>query len=199
MKTLREFGLIILTIFVLSSPAQAQNVSDNNNAGQSKTDGNAEVQRVLEQLSAAGSSEQDLNALIAELGDLQIRQIFLWVLRERLDEQTVEPQSTPLMARIESKLEPVRDNLLNTITALPRIIDIPVFLFNSFNEGRGSLHFVFVIVALLAIYLVAYIAERLVDALLRKSLAKSSKDAPRSRINALVTQCNSLLSNIVPL
>ena len=197
MKTFCAFGLIVLTILVLSLPAQAQSAVRNAIAGQSATADDTDAQLVLDQLSASGSSGQDLNALVAELSDAQIRQIFLSVLRERLDEQTVEPQSTPLMARIESKLEPVRDNLLNTITALPRIIDIPVFLFNSFNEGRGSLHFVFVIVALLAIYLVAYIAERLVDALLRKSLAKSSKDAPRSRINALVTQCNSLLSNIV--
>lgn len=197
MKRFCSFGLIVLTILVLSLPAHAQSAVRNTIAGQSATAGDADVQLVLDQLSASGSSEQDLNALVAQLSDAQIRQIFLSVLRERLDEQTVEQQSTTLMVQIESKMEPVRDNLLNTITALPHIIDIPVFLFNSFNEGVSSLHFVLVIGALLAIYLVAYIAERLVDAPLRISLAKSSKDASRSRINALVTQCNSFLSNIV--
>ena len=95
MKSFRAFGLIILTIFVLATAAQAQSVLGISNTAQPATGGDAEAQRVLDQLSATGSSEQDLNALVAQLSDLQIRQIFLTVLRERLDDQTVEPQSAP--------------------------------------------------------------------------------------------------------
>ena len=77
MKTFRAFGLAILTIIVLSTAAQAQSVLGNSDAGQPSTAGDAEAQRVLDQLSASGSSEQDLNALVAQLSDPQIRQIFL--------------------------------------------------------------------------------------------------------------------------
>lgn len=197
MKTFRAIGLTILTIFVLLTPAQAQNVSGDRNAGQSTTVGDAEAQRVLDQLSATGASEQDLNALVAELSDLQIRQIFLTVLRERLDEQTIEQKPTPFFARFDSKLEIVRDNLLIAITAAPKLFDIPVFLFDAFNKGQSSFHFAFVIVAVLAIFVIAYVAERLVDALLPKWLNKLPNDADRGRVNKLVNRCNSFLSDIV--
>jgi small-conductance mechanosensitive channel len=197
MKTFRAFVLIILTFFAMSAVAQAQSVLGSSNAGPSATIEDAEAQRVLDQLSASGASERDLNASVAELSDVQIRQIFLTVLRERLIEQTAEPQSEQLFARFDSNLELVRDNLLITVSALPKVIDIPVFLFESFNEGRGSFHILFVIIGVLAFYIVAYVVERLVDTLLQKRMATSPIGSPRSRINQVVSHCNGFLTNIV--
>ncbi|MCZ6588494.1 MAG: mechanosensitive ion channel [Alphaproteobacteria bacterium] len=197
MKTLQAFGLVIITILVFATAVQAQIVPGYSVTGQSAAGGDTDAQRVLDQLSASGSSEQDLNALVAQLSDTRIRQIFLTVLRERLDEQTVKPQSAPVFAQLDSKLELIRDNLILTLKALPRVVNIPKFLFDSFNQGKSSFHIVFVIVAILVIYLIAYVGERLVDAGLRKWLTKSPNDAPRSRINKLVNHCNNFLSNIV--
>jgi small-conductance mechanosensitive channel len=197
MKTIQAFGLIVFTILVFATAVQAQNVLGTGNAGHASSGGDAETQHVLDQLSATGSSEQDQNALIAQLSDLQIRQIFLTVLHDRLDDRAVGPQSAPFFAGFDSKLELVRKNLIFTLNALPRIVTIPSFLFDSFNKGKTSLHIVFVIVATLAAYLIAYVGERFVDAVLRRWMAKSPNDASSSRINTLVSHCNAFLSNIV--
>ena len=187
MKTLRAFVLIILTIFSLSAVAQAQSVLGASNASPSTSSGDAEVQRVLDQLSASGSTEQDLNALVAELNDAQIRQIFLIVLRERLIDQPTKPQSEPLFARFDSRLELVRENLLNAIKSSPRVIEVPGFLFESFNKGRGSFQIIFVMVAVLAIFALAYTAERLVDVVMRKWLARPLHALAKSSTIATVS------------
>ncbi|MGR8949120.1 MAG: mechanosensitive ion channel family protein [Gammaproteobacteria bacterium] len=197
MKTLRAFVLIILTIFSLSAVAQAQSVLGASNASPSTSSGDAEVQRVLDQLSASGSTEQDLNALVAELNDAQIRQIFLIVLRERLIDQPIKPQSEPLFARFDSRLELVRENLLNAIKSSPRVIEVPGFLFESFNKGRGSFQIIFVMVAVLAIFALAYTAERLVDVVMRKWLARPPNGTQASRVGQVINHCNSFLTSLI--
>jgi len=51
MEKFQAISLIILTILVLSTAAQAQSVLGNSNTGQMTTGGDAEAQRVLDQLS----------------------------------------------------------------------------------------------------------------------------------------------------
>jgi small-conductance mechanosensitive channel len=199
MKTFSAFALIVLAIFVLSAPVQAQSRLPGVSGSDPATAGAADTQSVLDQMSAGGLSEADLNALVVQLSDEQIRQVFLTVLRERLGEPTVEPESTPLFARVDSKLRRLRQNLGTAISALPRVVEVPAFLFDSFNLARGPFHIVLVIVAVLAIYLIAYVAERLVGTLMQKWMAKPPSDAARSRMNKVVSECNNFLTGIVRL
>ncbi len=198
MKTFYAFVLIALAIFIFSAPAQAQRLPGVS-TGAPAAVGTADAQSVLEQLSASGLSDADLNALVAQLNDAQIRQIFLTVLRERLGEQAVAPETEPLFERFDRKAALMRTNLGHALAALPRVAEAPVFLFDSFNEGRSSFHILLVIVAVLVIYLVAYVAERLAGSVLQKWLARPANAAPRAQLSKVVSECNNFLTNIVRL
>ena len=197
MKTFCGFALIILAIFVLAPTAQAQSMLPSAIAGETATADGADAQSLLDQLAAGELSDADMNALVVQLSDEQIRQIILSVLHERLDEPAVKPESTPFFERFDSKLNLVRQNLASAITALPRIVEVPAFLLESFNVARGPFHIVLVIGAVLAIYLVAYIAERLVGALQQKWMARPPNQARRSQLNMVVSECNNFLSGMV--
>lgn len=195
MSMLRTFGLTVLTILVISTAAQAQVVSLNGGSGQSATV-EAEAQQALDRLSASGTNEQDINAVLAELSDPQIRQIVSAVLRERLVAGKAAPQSTPLLERLNGRSEDIRDNLAQAFRAVPGIIKAPGFLYDSFNAGKGSLHIVLVTIAMLAIFLAAYLIERFGDAMLKKWMGRSSAASQSSRMGKLINQCDSFVSGI---
>ncbi len=199
MKTLCAFATIAVAIFVLAAPAHAQSRLPGAAAGQPAATGAADTQSVLDQLSAGGLTEQDLNAAVVQLSDAQIRQIFLTVLRERLSEQTVAPETEPLFERFDRKAALMRTNLGHAAAALPRVIDAPGFLYDSFNEGRSSFQILLVIVAVLVIYLIAYVAERLAGTVLQKWLAKPANATSRAHISKVVSECNNFLTSLVRL
>ena len=121
MRSFCAFVLVLLAIFAFAPPAQAQSVLSGAAAGEPVTAGTPDAQAVLDQVSAGGLSEADLNALVVQLSDEQIRQIFLTVLRERVVEPTVETESTPFFDRIDGKLRRIRQNLGTAFGALQRM------------------------------------------------------------------------------